>query len=192
MNEYHNSIFAKCTKQKYKLCKDVPVECMICSNADNSSHIDCIYGQKILSKCDIINITQCQGDRQFNYESSCKFCYQTPAWDHVCTPMISCKRGDSVRLHKVNCTVNENVKCLGSRNFYKKVECNWTSGYRQKVALILSVCLGGFGIDRFYLGQYREGLGKLFSFGGLGIWTLIDNILIYVGYIGPENGSIYI
>jgi hypothetical protein len=38
----------------------------------------------------------------------------------------------------------------------------------------------------------QEGLGKLFSFGGLGVWTLIDVILIYVGYVGPDNGSIYI
>lgn len=55
-----------------------------------------------------------------------------------------------------------------------------------------SVTLGGFGADRFYLGQWREGLGKLFSFGGLGIWTLIDVLLIGVGYVGPADGSLYI
>uniref|UniRef100_A0A8B9GJG5 TM2 domain-containing protein 3 n=1 Tax=Amazona collaria TaxID=241587 RepID=A0A8B9GJG5_9PSIT len=52
-----------------------------------------------------------------------------------------------------------------------------------------SITLGGFGADRFYLGQWREGLGKLFSFGGLGIWTLIDVLLIGVGYVGPADGS---
>nr|XP_012422306.1 PREDICTED: TM2 domain-containing protein 3 isoform X1 [Odobenus rosmarus divergens] len=55
-----------------------------------------------------------------------------------------------------------------------------------------NVTLGGFGADRFYLGQWREGLGKLFSFGGLGIWTLIDVLLIGVGYVGPADGSLYI
>lgn len=55
-----------------------------------------------------------------------------------------------------------------------------------------SITLGGFGADRFYLGQWREGLGKLFSFGGLGIWTLIDVLLIAVGYVGPADGSLYI
>ncbi len=76
--------------------------------------------------------------------------------------------------------------------FYKNVQCSWTSGYRWDKAMILSIFLGGFGVDRFYLGQYKEGLGKLFSFGGVGVWTLIDVILIYTGYVGPENGSVYI
>jgi TM2 domain-containing membrane protein YozV len=49
--------------------------------------------------------------------------------------------------------------------------------------MFLSLTLGGFGADRFYLGQIKEGFGKLFSFGGLGLWTLIDIILIYVGYV---------
>lgn len=58
--------------------------------------------------------------------------------------------------------------------------------------LISSLTLGGFGVDRFYLGHWKEGLGKLFSFGGLGVWTLVDLILIIIGYVGPEDGSLYI
>jgi TM2 domain-containing membrane protein YozV len=58
--------------------------------------------------------------------------------------------------------------------------------------MALSVFLGGFGADRFYLGHYKEGFGKLFSFGGLGVWTLIDVVLIYCGYLGPLDGSLYI
>jgi len=70
--------------------------------------------------------------------------------------------------------------------------CNWTSGKRWSVALILSITLGGFGADRFYLGMWRGGIGKLFSFGGLGVWTLVDVILVATGYIGPNDGSLYI
>ena len=55
-----------------------------------------------------------------------------------------------------------------------------------------SITLGGFGADRFYLGLWREGIGKLFSFGGLGVWTIVDVILVATGYIGPADGSLYI
>lgn len=58
--------------------------------------------------------------------------------------------------------------------------------------LRFSLTLGGFGVDRFYLGHWREGLGKLFSFGGLGVWTLVDLILVIIGYVGPADGSLYI
>uniref|UniRef100_V9L653 TM2 domain-containing protein 3 n=1 Tax=Callorhinchus milii TaxID=7868 RepID=V9L653_CALMI len=80
----------------------------------------------------------------------------------------------------------------GYREFQKKMYCNLTGGYKWSTALALSITLGGFGADRFYLGQWKEGLGKLFSFGGLGIWTLIDVLLIGIGYVGPADGSLYI
>ena len=34
---------------------------------------------------------------------------------------------------------------------------------------------------RFYLGHWQEGIGKLFSFGGLGVWTLVDVVLVAIG-----------
>jgi TM2 domain-containing membrane protein YozV len=40
--------------------------------------------------------------------------------------------------------------------------------------LILSVILGYWGIDRFYIGDMGMGLLKLFTFGGCGILWLID------------------
>ena len=44
--------------------------------------------------------------------------------------------------------------------------------------LVISIFLGGLGIDRFVLGQTVLGLLKLFSFGGCGLWWFIDLFLI--------------
>lgn len=46
------------------------------------------------------------------------------------------------------------------------------------VSLILSLLIGGLGIDRFYIGDTGLGIGKLITCGGLGIWTIIDWFLI--------------
>ncbi|KAG5326743.1 AMX protein, partial [Acromyrmex heyeri] len=110
------------------------------------------------------------------------------------TPAYSSKkvRFFNPLLEQTNCTVNNDILCLGRRKFMKNLPCNWTVGYRWSTALILSITLGGFGADRFYLGHWQEGIGKLFSFGGLGVWTLIDVILISMRYLGPADGSLYI
>lgn len=41
-------------------------------------------------------------------------------------------------------------------------------------ALLLSIFLGAYGIDRFYIGDTGLGIGKLLTCGGLGIWAIID------------------
>lgn len=55
-------------------------------------------------------------------------------------------------------------------------------------ALLLSIFLGGLGIDRFYLGYIGLGILKLITGGGLGIWWLIDIILIATGKLGDKQG----
>ena len=49
-----------------------------------------------------------------------------------------------------------------------------------------------FCVSRFYLGDWQVGIGKLFTFGGLGVWTLVDVVLVAIRYIGPADGSLYI
>ncbi len=46
------------------------------------------------------------------------------------------------------------------------------------LTLIMSIIFGQLGVDRFIMGHVGLGILKLLTFGGCGIWWLIDWILI--------------
>jgi TM2 domain-containing membrane protein YozV len=43
-----------------------------------------------------------------------------------------------------------------------------------QTSLLISIFVGAYGIDRFYIGDTGLGVGKLLTCGGLGIWAIID------------------
>jgi len=55
----------------------------------------------------------------------------------------------------------------------------------------LCLFLGVFGAHRFYAKKWQTGLVQLFTCGGLGIWVLIDLLLILVDAFRNEQGVFY-
>jgi TM2 domain-containing membrane protein YozV len=62
------------------------------------------------------------------------------------------------------------------------------SPYSRLAALLLCFFLGWLGVHRFYVGKVGTGVAMIFTLGGLGIWTLIDFIMIIVGSFTDANG----
>ncbi|TFD76897.1 NINE protein [Cryobacterium psychrophilum] len=56
------------------------------------------------------------------------------------------------------------------------------------VTWLFALLLGIFAVDRFYLGKVGTGLLKLFTFGGLGVWVLVDLILVLTGAQRDKQG----
>ncbi len=54
--------------------------------------------------------------------------------------------------------------------------------------LLLCFFLGVLGVHRFYVGKIGTGILQLVTFGGLGIWAMIDFVMIAVGSFTDKEG----
>lgn len=58
------------------------------------------------------------------------------------------------------------------------------------IALVLSILLGIFGADRFYVGRTGLGVLKLVTLGGYFIWWVMDVILLLQGRMKDDLGKL--
>lgn len=129
-----------------------------------------------------------------------QFICSEPQIDHYTQQALGC-REDS-RTVEVQCKPATGIVCITDDNieksaesdvgFFKEVPCKWTNGYEFETALLLSVFLGMFGIDRFYLGYPAIGLLKFSTLGFFFLGQLIDVLLIATQIVKPSDGSDYI
>jgi len=97
---------------------------------------------------------------------------------------------EDVEKTKVLCQVLADIECYGNRTFMKDgVPCIKYSGHYFVTTLIYSVLLGFIGLDRFCLGHTGTAVGKLLTLGGVGIWWIVDIVLLVSGGLMPEDGS---
>ena len=62
------------------------------------------------------------------------------------------------------------------------------SGKSFVTTLLLCILLGSLGVHRFYVGKPWTGILMLLTLGGLGIWQLIDTIVIAVQKFKDNKG----
>lgn len=73
-----------------------------------------------------------------------------------------------------------------------RISLSISNGYHFDTALLLSVFLGMFGVDRFYLGYPAIGLMKFCTLGFMFVGQLVDIVLIATQTVGPADGSSYV
>lgn len=66
------------------------------------------------------------------------------------------------------------------------------SAKKKVTAVVLCLLLGGLGIHRFYVGKTGTGILQLLTLGGLGIWALVDFIMILTGGFTDANGNVLV
>lgn len=178
--------------QDVPLCSSLSADQLSC--AFNAS---CHYGDPIQVACrpfvPCMDSNQIKNVTQFR-KAVCRYCHQiTKETDITCAPPNEdCSQPGVARsFYVAKCRVQPWKVCMGRREFYRMRVCTRDSGKKYTTTVVLSLLFGGLGADRFYLGMWREGLGKLFTFGGLGVWSVVDFFLIAIGYISPRDDGSY-
>ena len=138
----------------------------------------------------------------FNVTVNCKtdllpgqYSCQPPKIDPMTQQPINCHKELRLALDVRACVAVEGFYCKETQKnsvFYMDSECKWTNGYEFDTALLLSVFLGMFGADRFYLGYPAIGLLKFSTLGFFFIGHLLDIILIATQTLKPADGSDYV
>lgn len=163
-------------------CTDVRPWEMLCPPNDQ-----CTLDEVVNFTCYVFPSTQCTGERTINVSFPCRYCFQLPVDKLQCEDCVDC----TPKIDQFFSDCFATVPCMGNSIFQRKTVCK-AAEKSQKTAFLLSLFLGGFAADRFYLGYYVSAVFKCLTIGGFGIAYMFDLFLILFGYLGPANGKLFI
>lgn len=90
----------------------------------------------------------------------------------------------------MTCQVYAGIPCLGNRTFVRDdVPCLKYTSHDFLATLFYSIFLGLFAVDRYSLGHIGIAVGKMITLGGLGLWWIVDIILLIFGKLLPADDS---
>ena len=145
-------------------CTDAKPKEMLClpSGDVSTKKLD----EEIEAECTVFHSTICNStsseDRKFKKQIPYRYCFEVDPKNIECEPLTDCT--PSLSQFSVHCW--SNVPCIGSSLFDRQGKCS-RSSKSQQTAFLLSLFLGGFGADLFYLGYYVSASFKLVTLGGL-------------------------
>lgn len=61
---------------------------------------------------------------------------------------------------------------------------------KSRLATLLLLLLLGLGLQRFYVGKWGTGILYILTFAGLGIWFVVDLVLILMGSFTDKQGRV--
>ncbi|KAL0216982.1 hypothetical protein RCL1_007465 [Eukaryota sp. TZLM3-RCL] len=197
MNIFSYLVFVSCIIVVHCYsCNETPFSDVDCTYTTGLLE-NCILGESYLATCSVNDTVECEGPREFSRPYTCQPCFFTDPLDCSCSLFNTSTLCISTDLTPVQytCTVDPTVICIGGddvsrRSFTTFLPCRRAFIYSKSTIRWLSVFLGGFGVDRIYLGYTTSGIIKAVTLGGLGVWSLVDTLLIWFGYLGPVDGTV--
>lgn len=160
-----------------KSCRELPEHLLECDDVVDLSEANNTYQEEFVAQngygCKVMG-----GEKYWKVETSRVVCRSIE-------PLFCYYDSDDTGHPNATTTWNHERKFLSK---FEKPCIRYTGHYFQ-TTLIFSLLLGFLGVDRFCLGWTGIGVGKMLTIGGLGIWWIIDIILLITGNLTPNDRS---